>query len=167
MITKIKSIYVVLAMAASIFGASAAFATTSSSTASQALDPTAVSVSVSGFKTINLQGIEGFGNDEVKQSILVEQEESVYNIPSLQYSIMGHTIKASDVQVNVDPTSIDDTRTRLNMQVLADNVQVTGPLLSESFEDFEIGSLTGTYNEITNKLVINLPYRTALSILSQ
>jgi len=161
-----KTIALVLAMAASVFGATTAFATTIN-TAPPSLDAIDVSLSIPGLKAINLNGIERFENTELQQSILTEYEESVYDIPNLEYNIMGHTIEASDVEVAVDPTRIDSARTRLNIQVSADDVEVTGPLINRSFGDTEINSLSGIYDSNSDKLRINLPYRAALSLLQQ
>jgi hypothetical protein len=165
MIMKTKAFFIVMA-ASVFFGTTAAFATTTSTTP-RPLDPVDVSVSIEGFKIINLNGIGRFGNDELKQRILTQYEEAVYNIPRLQYSIMGHTIRASDVHVYVDPTRIDDVRTRLNIQAFADSAEVTGPLINRNYGDPEINSLSGIYNSNSDKLIINVPHRTALSILLQ
>src|SRR5215218_11042855 len=58
--------------------------------------------------TFDIDGAQIFPNDTVKHSIVTEYKPSVYNISSLQYKIMEHTINASDVQIHVDPTRIDD-----------------------------------------------------------
>ena len=82
--------------------------------------------------TFDIDGAQIFPNDTVKHSIVSEYNPSVYNIPSLQYKIMEHMINASDVQIHVDPTRIDDANTRLDFQIYANNAEVTGQLLSKS-----------------------------------
>jgi hypothetical protein len=117
--------------------------------------------------TFDIDGAQIFPNDTVKHSIVSEYNPSVYNIPSLQYKIMEHTINASDVQIHVDPTRIDDANTRLEFQIYANNAEVTGQLLSKSYNNLEITSAYGIYNQATDKMTIHIPYSVALRHLLQ
>jgi hypothetical protein len=117
--------------------------------------------------TFDIDGAQIFPNDTVKHSIVSEYKPSVYNIPSLQYKIMEHMINASDVQIHVDPTRIDDANTRLDFQIYANNAEVTGQLLSKSYNNLEITSAYGIYNQATDKMTIHIPYSVALRHLLQ
>ena len=117
--------------------------------------------------TFDIDGEQIFPNDTVKHSIVTEYNPSVYNIPSLQYKIMEHTINASDVQIHVDPTRIDDANTRLDFQIYANNAEVTGQLLSKSYNNLEITSAYGIYNGLTDKMTIHIPYSAAMQHLLQ
>ena len=117
--------------------------------------------------TFDIDGAEIFPNDTIKNSIVADYNPSVYNISSLQYEIMGHTINASDVQLHVEPTRIDDTTTRLDFQIYANNAQVTGELLNNSYDNLEITSAYGIYNRATDKMTIHMPYYAALALLAQ
>ena len=117
--------------------------------------------------TFDIDGAQIFPNDTIKHSIVSEYNPSVYNIPSLQYKIMEHTINASDVQIHVDPTRIDDANTRLDFQIYANNAEVTGQLLSKSYNNLEITSAYGIYNQATDKMTIHIPYSVALRHLLQ
>ena len=117
--------------------------------------------------TFDIDGAQIFPNDTIKHSIVIEYNPSVYNIPSLQYKIMEHTINASDVQIHVDPTRIDDANTRLDFQIYANNAEVTGQLLSKSYNNLEITSAYGIYNQATDKMTIHIPYSVALRHLLQ
>jgi hypothetical protein len=117
--------------------------------------------------TFDIEGAQIFPNDTIKHSIVTEYKPSVYNIPSLQYKIMEHTINASDVQIHVDPTRIDDANTRLEFQIYANNAEVTGQLLSKSYNNLEIRSAYGIYNQATDKMTIHIPYSVALRHLLQ
>jgi hypothetical protein len=117
--------------------------------------------------TFDIDGAQIFPNDTVKHSIVSEYNPSVYNIPSLQYKIMEHTINASDVQIHVDPTRIDDANTRLEFQIYANNAEVTGQLLSKSYNNLEIRSAYGIYNQATDKMTIHIPYSVAMQHLLQ
>ena len=117
--------------------------------------------------TFDIDGAQIFPNDTVKHSIVTEYKPSVYNIPSLQYKIMEHTINASDVEIHVDPTRIDEANTRLDFQIYANNAEVTGQLLSESYNNLEITSAYGIYNQATDKMTVHIPYSVALRHLLQ
>jgi hypothetical protein len=117
--------------------------------------------------TFDIDGAQIFPNDTVKHSIVTEYKPSVYNIPSLQYKIMEHTINASDVEIHVDPTRIDDANTRLEFQIYANNAEVTGQLLSKSYNNLEIRSAYGIYNGLTDKMTIHIPYSAAMQHLLQ
>ena len=117
--------------------------------------------------TFDIDGAQIFPNDTVKHSIVSEYNPSVYNIPSLQYKIMEHMINASDVQIHVDPTRIDDANTRLEFQIYANNAEVTGQLLSKSYNNLEIRSAYGIYNGLTDKMTIHIPYSAAMQHLLQ
>jgi hypothetical protein len=117
--------------------------------------------------TFEINGTQIFPNDTVKNSIVTEYNSSVYNISSLQYSILDHTINASDVQIHVVPTRIDEANTRLDFQIYANNAEVTGQLLSKSYNNLEITSAYGIYNQATDKMTIHIPYSVALRHLLQ
>jgi hypothetical protein len=117
--------------------------------------------------TFDIEGAQIFPNDTIKHSIVSEYKPSVYNIPSLQYKIMEHTINASDVEIHVDPTRIDDANTRLEFQIYANNAEVTGQWLSKSYNNLEIRSAYGIYNGLTDKMTIHIPYSAAMQHLLQ
>ena len=117
--------------------------------------------------TFDIDGAQIFPNDTVKNSIVTEYKPSVYNIPSLQYKIMEHTINASNVEIHVDPTRIDDANTRLEFQIYANNAEVTGQWLSKSYNNLEIRSAYGIYNGLTDKMTIHIPYSAAMQHLLQ
>jgi hypothetical protein len=70
-----------------------------------------------GEYTFDIYGAQIFPNDQLKYSILTEHNQSVYNISALTFAIMGHAINSSNVQINVQPAIIDDTKTRLNIEI--------------------------------------------------
>lgn len=117
--------------------------------------------------TFDIDGAQIFPNDTVKHSIVTEYNPSFYNIPSLQYTIMDHMINASDVQIHLDPTRIDEANTRLDFEIYANNAEVTGQWLSKSYNNLDIRSAYGIYNRVTDKMTIHIPYSLALQPLLQ
>jgi hypothetical protein len=106
-------------------------------------------------------------NDTLKNTILTEHKPAIYNVSRLQYKIMGHTINASNVQIDVDPIQIDHNKTRFNIQIYASNAQVAGQWLSRTYENLDLKSVYGVYDRITDKMAIHIPYGVALSFLVQ
>ena len=117
--------------------------------------------------TFDIDGAQIFPNDTIKHSIVTEYNPSVYIIPSLQYKIMEHMINASDVEIHVNPTRIDDAITRLDFQIYANNAEVTGQSLNKSYNNLEIKSAYGIYDRVTDKMTIHMPYSAALQQLLQ
>ena len=117
--------------------------------------------------TFDIDGAQIFPNDTIKHSIVTEYNPSVYIIPSLQYKIMEHMINASDVEIHVNPTRIDDAITRLDFQIYANNAEVTGQSLNKSYNNLEIKSAYGIYDRVTDKMTIHIPYSAALQQLLQ
>jgi hypothetical protein len=117
--------------------------------------------------TLEVDGTEIFPNDTVKNSVVNEYSPSVYNISSIHYEIMGHTINASNVQIHVYPTRIDEVNTRVGFQIYADNAEVRGPSLNKSYDSLDIRSAYGIYNKATDKMTIHMPYSAAMQHLLQ
>jgi hypothetical protein len=117
--------------------------------------------------TFEIEGAQIFPNDAVKDSIVTEYKQSVYNISRLQYKILEHTINASDVQIHVDPIRIDDTKTRFDIEIYANNAEVTGQWLNRSYENLALKSVYGIYDKVTNRTIFHVPYSVALSLLLQ
>lgn len=117
--------------------------------------------------TLEVNGTQIFPNDTVKNSVVNEYTPSVYNISSIQYEILGHTINASDVQINVYPTKIDEVNTRVDFQIFANNAEVRGPSLNKSYDSLDIRSAYGIYNQATDKMTIHMPYSAAMQHLLQ
>jgi hypothetical protein len=80
---------------------------------------------------------------------------------------MDHTINASDVQIHVQPAILDDTKTRLDIQIYAATADVTGQLMSKSYNKVEITSLYGIYDRTTDKMIVHVPYNFVFSLLLQ
>jgi hypothetical protein len=116
---------------------------------------------------LDIEGTQLFPNDTLKHTILSEYKHVVYNISRLQYKILEHTINASDVQIDVDPTRIDDTKTRFNIQIYADNAEVTGQLLTMTYDNLDLKSVYGIYDKAADKMVIHVPYSIAFRLLLQ
>ena len=118
--------------------------------------------------TFDIYGAQIFPNDQLKYSVLTEPNQSVYNISHLSFAIMDHTINASDVQIHVQPAAmLDNTKTRLDIQIYAATADVTGQWMSKEYNNLEIRSLYAKYDRTTDKMVVHVPYGTVLPLLLQ
>jgi hypothetical protein len=94
---------------------------------------------------------EIFPYETAKHSIVTEYNPSGFNILNLQYTIIGHRINASDVEIRVVASRINEAITRLDFQIFANNAEITGQLLSKSYNDLEITSADSIYDRNTDK----------------
>jgi hypothetical protein len=79
-----------------------------------------------------LQCTNFFTDDKLKNYILTEHNQAVYNISHLGFEKMDHTINASDVPIHVQSAILDDPRTGLDIQIYAAAADVTGQWMSKS-----------------------------------
>ena len=66
---------------------------------------------------------------------------------------MGDIIKAPKVRLHVQPAIIDDTGTRLNMDISASFAHIAGQWVSTSCYTPEIKSLYGIYDRFTDEIL--------------
>jgi hypothetical protein len=80
---------------------------------------------------------------------------------------MGHIMKAPKVQLNVQPAIIDDTKTRLNIDIHAATAHSARQSASRSYNNLEIKSLYGIYYRITDEKIIHILHSSVVSLLLQ
>jgi hypothetical protein len=116
--------------------------------------------------TVDLSGKQIFPNDTLKQDIVTHYKSSTYNISSLKYGLLGFDITASDIKIDVKPSRIDATRTKVDLPlVLARNVTVTNGLLNLKYSEINLGSIYGIYDKISDKMTLHIPINIALQYL--
>ena len=81
--------------------------------------------------TFDIYSAPLFPDDKLKNYILTEHNQAVYNISHLGFEIMDQTINASDAQIHLQPAILDDTRTGLDIQIYAAAADVTGQWMSK------------------------------------
>ena len=116
--------------------------------------------------TFSLNSSQIFPNATVKNSVLENQSESQYNISSLEHELMGHRINATDVRVNVTPAPIDYSKTRLDLEIYAEHVNVTGAS-DRFYERVELESLYGIHDRRSDIIEMHVPMDIALSYLGR
>jgi hypothetical protein len=116
--------------------------------------------------TVDLGGKQIFPNDTLKQDIITHYKHSTYNISSLKYRLLGFDISASDIKIDVKPSRIDATRTKVDLPlVLARNVTVTNGLLTLKYREINLGSIYGIYDKNSDKMTLHIPINIAMQYL--
>src|SRR5947209_8403571 len=67
--------------------------------------------------SVDLDGKQIFPNDTIKQDIVTKYKSADYNIRSLNYRLLGFNVTASNIKMHVNPSRIDQTRTRVDFPV--------------------------------------------------
>ena len=115
--------------------------------------------------SITLDGNQIFPNSTLKDKIINEHQQSTYNISRLKYNLLGYQIAAHDIKIRVNPSTIDSTRTRVDIPLmLAKNVTVTDGI-NQNYDKVDLGSIWGIYDKSNNRMVVHIPVGLALKYL--
>ena len=116
--------------------------------------------------TVDLDGKQIFPNDTIKQDIVSKYKSADYNISNLNYKLLGFNITASNIKIHVNPSKIDQTRTRVDFPVMtARSVSVTNGSINSKYGEVNLGSIYGIYNKSTDKMTMHIPSSVALQYL--
>jgi hypothetical protein len=116
--------------------------------------------------TINLSGKQIFPNDTLKEDIVSQYKSSTYDINTLKYSLLGFDITAYDIKIEVKPSRIDVTRTKVDLPLLiARDVSVTNGLLKLKYSEINLSSIYGIYDKTSDKMTLHIPINIALHYL--
>ena len=116
--------------------------------------------------TVDLSGKQIFPNDTLKQNIVTNYQSSSYNLSSLKYRLLGFNITALDVKVEIKPSRIDETKTKVDLPLLfARNVNVTNGLVNLKYNEANLGSIYGIYDKVSDKMTLHIPINIALQYL--
>ena len=114
----------------------------------------------------SLNASQIFPNETIKHQVLTAQNTSQFSIPNLEHELMGNVINASDVRINVTPSAIDETRTRLDLEISAGRVNVTGSNAGY-YEDVQMQSVYGIHDNKTDLIEMHVPINVALAYLGR
>ena len=84
----------------------------------------------------------------------------------LACSDRAKSIPASDIKIQVKPSRLDSTRTKIDLPlVLARGVTVTNGLLNLNYNEINLGSIYGIYDKAYDKMTLHIPFNIALHYL--
>ena len=113
-----------------------------------------------------------FANETLKREIINKSGSFEFTIPSLNYSLLGFNISASDVEVNATSKQVMDdsggqsNKTRIDFPVmLASNVNVSNGMISQKYENVDLSSIYAFYDPETDKFTFHIPYEIAARYL--
>jgi hypothetical protein len=121
---------------------------------------------------VEIDAKEFFPNETLKREIINKSGSFEFTIPSLNYSLLGFNISASDVKVNANAKHVmDDTggqrnKTRIDFPVmLARSVNVSNDRISQKYDDVDLSSIYAFYDPGTDKFTFHIPYQIAARFL--
>ena len=113
-----------------------------------------------------------FPNETLKREIISKSGSFEFTIPSLNYSLLGFNISASDVKVNANAKQVMDdsagqsNKTRIDFPVmLARGVNVSNDMISQKYENVDLSSIYAFYDPETDKFTFHIPYEIAARYL--
>ena len=113
-----------------------------------------------------------FANETLKREIINKSGSFEFTIPSLNYSLLGFNISASDVKVNANAKQVMDdsggqrNKTRIDFPVmLARSVNVSNDMISQKYENVDLSSMYAFYDPETDKFTFHIPYEIAARYL--
>jgi hypothetical protein len=113
-----------------------------------------------------------FANETLKREIINKSGSFEFTIPSLNYSLLGFNISASDVKVNANAKQVMDdsggqsNKTRIDFPVmLARSVNVSNDMISQKYENVDLSSIYAFYDPETDKFTFHIPYEIAARYL--
>jgi hypothetical protein len=113
-----------------------------------------------------------FPNETLKREIINKSGSFEFTIPSLNYSLLGFNISASDVKVNANAKQVMDdsggqsNKTRIDFPVmLARSVNVSNDMISQKYENVDLSSIYAFYDPETDKFTFHIPYEIAARYL--
>ena len=116
--------------------------------------------------TVSLDGKQIFPNSTLKANIVDKYQPSTYDIRDLKYSLLGYNVTALDIKIQVDPSRIDTTKTRVDIPLmLARNVTVRNGVINLNYNQIDLGSIYGIYDKTTDKIMVHIPLAVASKYL--
>jgi hypothetical protein len=112
-----------------------------------------------------------FPNETLKREIINKSGSFEFNIPNLNYSLLGFNISASDVKVNANTKQVMDdsgqsNKTRIDFPLmLARSVNVSNGMISQKYENVDLSSIYAFYDPETDKFTFHIPYEIAARYL--
>lgn len=74
----------------------------------------------------------------------------------------SYHINASDVRMHVDPTRIDDAKTKLDLKIYAERVKVTRSA-DRYYDKVDLESIYGIYDKRSDMIKMHVPLKVILS----
>lgn len=114
--------------------------------------------------TLDVDASELFPSEQIKEEIISKSEPSQFAIAEIKREIAGFTVSAQDVLMELSPSRVDSSNTRLDVDIQGASVEIGG-LFVKTYSNIDVDGIYGIYNAATDKVTIHVPYAVALSLL--
>jgi hypothetical protein len=121
--------------------------------------------------SVEIDADQIFPNDTLKHEIISKLGSSEFEMPTLEYNLLGFNISATDIEVVASAKKITDDidqrqKTRIDFPVmLARNVNVTNEITNQNFKDVDLSSIYAIYDPATDKFKFQIPFDIAARYL--
>lgn len=114
--------------------------------------------------TLDVDASELFPSEQVKEELIAKSEPRQFAIAEVKREIAGFSVSARDVVMELSPSKVDSTNTRLDVHIQGANVEIGG-LFAKTYDNVDVDGIYGIYNAATDRVTIHVPYAVALSLL--
>lgn len=108
---------------------------------------------------------ELFPSEQFKDDLISGGEPRQFTIKAIEREIAGFKVSAHDVLMELSPSRLDTSNTRIDVDIQGKSVEIDGSLLSRKYVEVDVDGIYGIYNSATDKVTIHVPYAVALSLL--
>jgi hypothetical protein len=116
---------------------------------------------------VELDASQLFPNKQIKHDIIEGHQARNFTIDRLDHDVMGFHVSATDVRIKVSPSSMDADKTRINVDVQGKDVTVDSGYIHKKYGRVDVDTVYGVYSAKADKVVVHIPFETALSLLLQ
>jgi hypothetical protein len=121
--------------------------------------------------SVEIDADQIFPNDTLKHEIISKPGSSEFEMPTLEYNLLGFNISATDIEVVASAKKLTDDidqrqKIRIDFPVMfARNVNVTNEITKQSFKDVDLSSIYAIYDPTTDKFKFQIPFDIAARYL--
>ena len=121
--------------------------------------------------SVEIDADQIFPNDTLKHEIIIKPGSSEFEMPALEYNLLGFNISATDIEVVASTKKItDDIDQRQKIRIdfptmFARNVNVTNEITKQNFKDVDLSSIYAIYDPTTDKFKFQVPFDIAARYL--
>lgn len=121
--------------------------------------------------TIEIDANQLFPNETLKREIINKSGPLEFTMPSLNYTLLGFNISATDLKVVANLTQITDNKDQIQKMrfdfpaMLANNVNVSNGVIKQNFEDVDLASIYAIYDPTTDKFQFHVAFDLAARFL--
>jgi hypothetical protein len=102
-------------------------------------------------------------NESIRHEVLTNSSLE-FNMPVLNYNLLGFNISATNIEVNASSKQASDEGNKKRIDflfMLAENVNVSNGIINQNFNDVDLSSIYAIYDPQTDKFTFHIPFDVA------